>query len=116
MLKISAEQGAIFDAQVEADFIHHACRLLRVHAQDDLVHLDDAGLAQFVRDSRTLAAQFGVTGEQGILKWALIRILAGYNFHEIPEVEAFFSRERDADHAVKLLYDRLARLEQQRRS
>lgn len=116
MLTISAGQVALFEAQAQGYFISRASAALRVHAASDVIRFDDAQLEAFVDDSAGIAAQHGVTSEQGIVKWALLRIIAGERFHELAEVRQVFAEDQNGERMMALLYERLATLEQRRKT
>src|SRR5687767_12041288 len=97
---------AVFDADTDARFLARAAAFLRKHAGTDTADLDDDQLAAFVGESRVLAARHGVTTERGIVTWALLRIVAGQDFHQIPQVSALFAAGA-GDRALQLLLERV---------
>jgi hypothetical protein len=110
MLQISPEQLESLDERAEERFVARCCAFLRSNAAPEVARANDEQLAAFVRDSTIVAGRHGVTSERGVMKWCLLRLVAGGNFQDSPEVRAFFAQVQEGEHAVRMLLDRLGNL------
>jgi hypothetical protein len=111
MLTIRESQMHVLDAYALEDFFRRACAFLRVFAADDLAKLDDERLLAGVQAAYELAKSHGVVGEQSMIRWMCLQIMAGGKFYEIPEVAEMLRSGRPVDDVLRDLYDRLAVLE-----
>lgn len=109
MLHLSKEQLQSLDTEAERHFVDRGCAFLRSHATAEVSRADDDQLARFVRESRDVAGSHGVTSERGIMKWCLLRLIAGSSFQDKPEIRAFLAEQQQGEHAVRMLLDRLGR-------
>lgn len=116
MLTITDGQRALFDKAAASDFVTRACAFLRRHAGSDVADLSGAELDSLVETSMETAASFGVSTERGMMKWILLRIVAGPSFHVLPEVEALLRRAARPEPVLHSLVARIGALEARRRS
>jgi hypothetical protein len=93
------------------DFYRRASAFLREVARDDLAALDDARLLAGVKSACAIASNQGVAGEQAVMMWLCLQIMAGAKFYELPEVAELLRSGRTVDEILRELYDRLAGLE-----
>jgi hypothetical protein len=102
------------DEYALADFFRRACAFLREFAREDLARLDDARLLAGVKATYETARQRGVVGEQGIMRWISLHLMAGPRFYELPSVGEALASGRPVDDVLRDIYERLAILEMRR--
>jgi hypothetical protein len=111
MLTIRESQIQALNDLAKEDFFRRACTFLRDVARDDLASLDNARLLAGVKLAYATAVNHGVVGEQAVMMWMCLQIMAGARFYELPEVAKLLKSGRPVDDIVRELYDRLALLE-----
>jgi hypothetical protein len=114
-MRIRHSQITTLDLAAEKHFVLRVCSWLRKHATHDVERFNDTQLEAFVNESQAIASHHRVTSERGIVKWALLRIIAGPNFHDLPDVHRLFVEEKDGERALELLCDRMGTLEGRKR-
>jgi hypothetical protein len=114
MLTIRESQMRALDDHALEDFFRRACTFLREFAREDLGRLDDARLRAGVKATYETARQHGVAGEQGVIRWICLHLMAGPRFYELPGVGQALASGRPVDDVLRDLYERLAVLESRR--
>jgi hypothetical protein len=114
MLTIRESQMRALDDHALEDFFRRACAFLREFAREDLARLDDARLLAGVKATYETARQHGVVGEQGVMRWICLHLMAGGKFYESPEVAEALASGRPVDGVLRDIYERLAVLESRR--
>jgi hypothetical protein len=114
MLTIRDDQMRVLDEYALQDFFRRACAFLREFAREDLARLDDARLLAGVKATYETARQHGVVGEQGVMRWMCLHLMAGPKFYDLPGVDEALSSGRPVDDVLRDIYERLAVLETRR--
>jgi hypothetical protein len=111
MLTIRDRQMKALDDRALEDFFRRACAFLREFARADIARLDDTRLLAGVKVAYAAARGHGVVGEQGLMRWMCLQIMAGGAFYQSPEFAVLLTKGGSADDLLRELYDRLATLE-----
>jgi hypothetical protein len=108
---ITRSQITRLEKEASERFAVRVCNWLRTHVNHEVAHLSESELKAFVEESRTNAARHRIVSERGIVKWALLRLIAGPDFHELPELRELLCVESNSEAMLALVCDRLGIIE-----